>query len=149
MGRITKELVLELEGNVDEICYRLLSQVIQGNLDYELEISEHDMIDRLFTYYSKCHFDYDESLSKEEIQIRSVIKSSFPDVEKMTSLFLKWSKISTNGCFPLFLYELSKLVIIKRQIPTTVSVVDKVPAPESTGINFSKFKNILVTKEHT
>lgn len=134
LGKIDKDLVIEhIENNDDEIAYKIFSFVATGDMKQAIEIGNDlvakDVISSMFSYYGKCFFDHDDSLSKEEIRIREAIKNSFQDVDRVTSVFLKWER-SSYDALPLFLYELSKCTVVKnKSIPVTI-LKDIEPEPK-------------------
>jgi DNA polymerase III delta prime subunit len=126
IGKISRESVNDnLENNEDEIAYKTFTAVATGNLEEAMAICEEQedktVINYMFSYYGKCFFDKDEYISKEETRIREAIRSSFPETEKVTTLFLKWNVQTSVDILPLFLYELSKCVTkIKAQVKQVV-----------------------------
>lgn len=131
IGKIDKDLVTEhIENNEDEIAYKIFSFIATGDMKQAIttgeDLDSKTVISLMFSYYGKCFFDYDDSLSKEELRIREAIKNSFQDVDRVTSVFIKWEK-SSYDALPLFLYELSKCVVSKSKIIPVSVLTDVEP----------------------
>lgn len=123
--KITKDLVLStIDNNVDEIAYKILTAISGKDFKTAIELSSDyenkDIVSMIAEYYGKCFFDFDDTISREDIRIRETIKSTYHDFSKVNDILLKWDRVSSIP-ISLFFYELSKCCTSRvSQVSTTI-----------------------------